>query len=349
VTSAWSIDSRGEREAVLLGVSAASQIYHPEKPVHARTPFDPPNLSGFGKISTCTANGSLSSGSQPQHTFFGAYGDTWSEATIEKNAGSRGSKKHGVFGANVGGQGITERAPGPVTPGPGAHELLRPGIDAASGRQVKSTQRTAPRAFITNETSLDEKQDSALKAFLAEQRSPGPLDYHTGPTRDIPHGLSVSDSTIGGALPTSTLLGTPQFSFTSKPEPRFNGNPGPGAHRFDAFKTLSGAAAVVSESTLGRTITRQSAPVAVMQSRDPKHPARRPKAGETESKKEDFRSNQSRWTSRVRLSQDGEIPTDLRMPVYSSFGGQKAGSQSAAYTIRALHVNRSRTFDSPGP
>jgi len=70
---------------------------------------------------------------------------------------------------------------------------------------------------------------------------------------------------------------------------------------------------------------------------------------QTESKKEDFRSNQSRWTSRVRLSQDGEIPTDLRMPVYSSFGGQKAGSQSAAYTIRALHVNRSRTFDSPGP
>ena len=63
-------------------------------------------------------------------------------------------------------------------------------------------------------------------------------------------------------------------------EPKPNENPGPGAHRFDAFKTLNGGKAVVSETTFGRTATRPSAPVAVLQSRDSKHPARKPKAPE---------------------------------------------------------------------
>lgn len=104
VTSAWSIDNRSDRsEAVLLGDSAGSCTYHPEKPVHARTPFDPPMLSSFGKIPTVTHDNGLVS--QPQPTFYGPYGDTWQQDKIDKLKGNRGSKRFGVFGANVDGQG----------------------------------------------------------------------------------------------------------------------------------------------------------------------------------------------------------------------------------------------------
>jgi hypothetical protein len=100
---AWSINQLTSRDyPVLVGDKSAHMQFNPIKPKQARTPFDPPVVSGFGKQPLIAENGRLISG--PASSFYGPYGDSWSSDIVEKVKGERGSKRYGIWGVNMGGE-----------------------------------------------------------------------------------------------------------------------------------------------------------------------------------------------------------------------------------------------------
>lgn len=102
-TPSWSINQLTSRDyPVLVGDSKSSMEFNPIKPHQARTPFNPPVVSGFGKQPLCGENGR--SVSEPASSFYGPYGDSWSTDVVEKVRGERGSKRYGVWGVSMGGE-----------------------------------------------------------------------------------------------------------------------------------------------------------------------------------------------------------------------------------------------------
>lgn len=241
VTPAWSLSGSEQTRNVpcLLGETAGSLVFSPVKPPHARTEFVFPQRSSLGKIPVSASEGRLES--QPASNFFGKYGDTWSMERIELMKGDRGSKNHGgVWGVAMAGQGVTERDPGPNTPGP-IYDL-GPG---ACAKQALSTRKSGVRVGMPPESSLDEKGKERFESYMEKRRNPGPADYSKGATRQTQAAGQVTESTLGKCA-SSSLRSEPTFTFTSKVEAKYNQNPGPGTHPFDSYKQLNGESKIAS-------------------------------------------------------------------------------------------------------
>lgn len=102
-TPSWSINQLTSRDyPIIVGDSKSTALWEPFDPIHARTPFNPPILSGFGKQPLSGENGR--SVSEPASSFYGPYGDSWSTDIVNKVKGERGSKRYGVWGVSMGGE-----------------------------------------------------------------------------------------------------------------------------------------------------------------------------------------------------------------------------------------------------
>lgn len=349
---AWSINPNTDLDyPVLVGDNKNSLEYNPIKPVHARTPFNPPIVSGFGRQPLSAEIGRLKS--EPASSFYGPYGDTWSMDQVAKVRGERGSKKHGVWGVAMGGQGVTERPPGPATPGPGAHNLLKDNVDQSMGKQALSHRFTEPAIGISPANALGDARTARLEKQLEIIQFPKPTIYEVGPTQTLDGagrpGLAVSDafnitnSTFGVQTIASDTKNEPSFSFARRSVKTEFKTPGPGAYKYDSYTTLSGDQPFVSETTLGRTNTRKSAPVAVLSNRGPRHPSRSTRKDEVVEDKEDYRTHPDRWTRRTVYKGKEQLPTELTSQIFSSFGKPYRSSEKSSpkFTIRQLHVDQS--------
>jgi len=359
VTPAWTLETNEKKSSpVLIGETAGSLIFSPVRPAHAQTPFDPPMISSLGQQHQAE-HGMARYATLPEYSFYGPYGDMAEHEHYEKAKGERGHKHYGVFAVNIDGGGQTARPPN-KNPGPGQHDISH--IVAACGRQILSTKVSEARVPAIAESAVAAgKNADILSAHLAKAPTPGPADYGRGATSHIDASgtrsstggslaNAITSSTIGVAVPGASQLPTaPSFTLTSKARDRPNTNPGPGDYTYGVYEPLNGNHHIVTETTLGRTATHPADPVAVMMSRDPKHPAKEPRPATEVGKKEDYRGSPDRWTSRVRLAPKSSTQTEARAAVYSSFGAQTGARDrsSSAFTIRALHVNRSRKTGDP--
>ena len=330
VGPAWSIDQKQALSTpFLVGDTASSMMFCPDRPKQAQTPFDPPFLSSLGHQVNSVPDRLKQ---EPAFTFYGPYSDLWGQEHIDRLKGPRGSKAHGVFAGSVGGMGVSSRGPA-TAPGPGKYDVSR---SDAMGAQTLSTRRTEPRSPVMADPALDAAAAEALEAHVALVKHPGPGAH------DVP-GL------VGGAPAASTVARAPAFTLQGPNVERYNQNPGPGHYTYGVYEPLNGLHHIVTETTLGRTTTMPSSPVPIMVSREPAHAPKAVPPQPTAPDKGAYREDPDRWTRRVRLPPGRQEPTEMRMACYSSFGGQtRAGAKSAAaFTMRSLHINRSRLSGNP--
>lgn len=368
ISPAWSIDSHTARDfPILVGDSSPKLDFSPLKPEHARTPFAPPAQSSMGRQSVVADHGRLKS--EPAISFYGRFGSDFSNANVEKQRAERGSNhaggKVGVWGGRMldsssasgarrlHGEGATVRAPGHTGPGPGAHNLGRKDVDCALGKQVNSLKRTATRQPMAEETYLEGRGLERLEKALAEATpNPGPGAYHTAPTVETRVGaFKVSEST----------LNQPTSAYTSMPAYSLGGNGAemkdlkvPGAGSYEAGKTVTlplaqGKTSLIRGSTFGVTINSPSPPAASLSLRQARHASRKAKAEETRQvsvgDRKAYREATDKLTKRhTTVRSGGEIPTEMRMAVYSSFGGQRNSGQNCqpSFTMRQLHTNQNK-------